>query len=440
MPEVTPHPRRRIALFFLVTGLLALAGLRYVYQRQSFLQPVRGDGRGYFAYLPNYILYGDPTLEAVARTQYEGAYPDSTGVRRYPETGRWMDQYGIGEALMMLPFFLLGHLAAVLLGQPLDGYSAAYQWAAAFSGAGYCLLGLHALRRLLERVHGPDTVLATLVIITFGTNLFHHATRDNIYSHAYTFCLIALLCRVTVAWYRAATLKNSVGLGVIMGLILLVRLPNGVAALIPALYGIRSFRELPARAVLLFNRWRQLALAVAVCGLVFLPQMAVWKVATGHWLVNSYSAFVVPGRSLWDFSHPKLFSILFSVKKGLFFWSPALLLAVGGFAVMRRVNSEFFMPALALVAGQTWIMASWIFWDYGGSYGHRGYTDWLVLFALPLAALIERVRVSRYADLFWVAAGACVFLSVYQMLQYWHELIPSEGPTWEEYQALFLTF
>ena len=182
--------RWRITLFFLATAVLALAGLRYVYRHSPSMQPVRGDGRGYFAYLPNYVIYHDPSLEAVARAQYEGAYPDSTGVRRYPQTGRWLDQYNVGESVLMLPFFLGGHLYARLAGQPADGYAPAYQWAAAISGAFYALLGLHLVRRLLEKRCSPDTVLATLIIITFGTNLFHHATRDNIYSHAYTFCLI----------------------------------------------------------------------------------------------------------------------------------------------------------------------------------------------------------------------------------------------------------
>jgi hypothetical protein len=440
MTDSPSAARRPIAIFFLITALLAVLGMRYEYGRKPWMEPVRGDGRGYYAYLPNYLLYGDPSLESVARAHYEGAYPDSTGVRRFPETGRWLDQYNLGEALMMLPFFAAGHLVAKLRGLPLDGYSAPYQWGAALSGTFYFLLGLYAVRRMLAGRHDGRVILATLVALAFGTNLFHHGTRDSIYSHAYTFCLVALLCLATAAWHRAATLRATLALGLVMGLIALVRLPNGIAALIPALWGLQSPRELPARAKFLLARWKSLALAVAVAFVVFAPQLAVWRYATGHWLVNTYAIYAVPGRKAWDFLHPRVFSLLFSVKKGLFFWSPLLLIAAAGFVALRRARSEYIWPALLTLAAQTWIMGAWVFWDYGGSYGHRGYTDWLALFAPPLAMAIERARRSRFADLFWCALWATVFLSVYQMLQYWHEMIPSEGPTWAQYRALFLNF
>ena len=65
----------------------------------------------------------------------------------------------------------------------------------------------HLLRR-----HFPDgVVLATLIAITFGTNLFHYAMFDPAYSHVYSFCLLAVLLAFTDEWWerRPAALPSD---------------------------------------------------------------------------------------------------------------------------------------------------------------------------------------------------------------------------------------
>jgi membrane-bound metal-dependent hydrolase YbcI (DUF457 family) len=80
-------------------------------------------------------------------------------------------------------------------------------------------------------------------------------------------------------------------------------------------------------------------------------------------------------------------------------------------------------------------------WQFGGSYGHRGFTDGLALFAVFLAAFFtwtaeRQPRVRNVA----IAATLAVLLSVTQMVQYWRGILPIANTTWEQYRTLFLSF
>ena len=113
--------------------------------------------------------------------------------------------------------------------------------------------------------------------------------------------------------------------------------------------------------------------------------------------------------------------MLFSVQKGLFFWSPLLLAAVAGLVLLGRSPNAaraFVLPGVVFLALDTYVIASWWDWQFGGSYGHRGFVDALPIFALGLAAFFS------WASGTTSAARATVggrrvrrILSVFQMLQ-----------------------
>ena len=57
---------------------------------------------------------------------------------------------------------------------------------------------------------------------------------------------------------------------------------------------------------------------------VISPQLLIYYQATGRVIVSSY------GSLGFHWTEPRVFSVLSGVTKGLFFWSPLLLLAVPG--------------------------------------------------------------------------------------------------------------
>jgi hypothetical protein len=153
-------------------------------------------------------------------------------------------------------------------------------------------------------------------------------------------------------------------------------------------------------------------------------------------------------------SSPRLYEVLFSTEKGVFFWSPALFLAVAGWVVARGWAAAFLWSAGLVLTVNTVLIASWFDWQFGGSYGHRGFTDGFALVALFMAAFFawlgERrrgAREAKTAPIFTILTAAvtaftslAVLLSVAQMIQYWLGVLPVANTTWDQYRALFMKF
>lgn len=425
--------------FVAVVGLLALLGYVAIYSRPQASDPIRSDGYSYYVYLPSWFLSGDTTLDAQARTFPGGDYPEFTGIRRWPDTNRWVNPHPIGPALLIAPFFLVAHVLTRWWSFTPDGFSFFYQHAAGLAGLTYLLAGLAVLRRLLVRHFSAPVALATLLTMTWGTNLFHYGVYDSVFSHIYSFFLIAVLLALVEAWWTAPTRGRSVWLGLTSACIFLTRHTNVIFLLIIVLYGVTDWRTLRERARALAHRWRPLLLTGAVAAGGVLPQLLFYKRATGIWLPSPYAALGVG----FTFSSPHLFDVLFGTQKGVFFWSPALLLAVAGWVVARGWAQAFLWSGALVLGLNVYLIASWFDWQFGGSFGHRGFTDGFALVAVFMASFFasaEERRSRVITAAVTVFASLAVLLSVAQMIQYWLGILPIANVTWDQYRALFLRF
>ena len=421
---------RGVRHFVAATAVVAVAAYIAIYTFSFADAPIRSDGYSYYVYLPATFIYGDPSLEALSRDWYGGAFPDFTAIRRFPSTGRWLDACPIGAALLMFPFFGVGHLLSWWSNLPRDGFSFYYQHAAGLAGVTYFLCGLAIVRSMLRRRFSEGVVLATLVALTWGTNLFHYGTFDATFSHASSFFLICGWIALVDRWWERPAALRSAALGAMAGLIVLTR-----NLLVLPLYGIATLRDMRRRIGVLWQRRAALMLAAIVGISVLLPQFVLYKWTTGSWIVNSYQLL----NNRFAFGSPHLAAVLFSPQKGLFFWSPLLLLAVVG-AFVARGWARGLVAAAAIVFGlQAYIVASWSDWQLGGSYGSRAFTDGFGLAAPFVAACFEWAAARRHAHTLIAGfAAVAVLLSAVQMVQYWNGIIPFADTTWAQYRSLFL--
>jgi hypothetical protein len=396
-----------------------LAGYVYAYASGRAGTPIRSDAFSYYVYLPAWTLYHDPSLQAVADDCCGGEFPDWTGIIRWRFTWRWVDAHPIGEALMIAPFFAIAHALTRWTNLPPDGFSLYYQHAAGLAGLCYVILGLWFCARLLGRHFPPGVVTATLASLLAGTSLYHYATFDSAWSHAFSFALFSAFLERLDAW-RAGRITDEAVIGLISGLLILVRHTNAIIPICFLGAEIVRTRRVPAVGGL-------------VAALVVLPQLWIYHQATGHWLISSY------GPLGFTFASPHLAGVLVSPRKGLFFYAPLLLAAVAGAAWLPARLSHWRAPAILVLAANTYLIASWWDWQFGASYGHRGFVDFYPLFAIGLASAFARVaavpglRVPAAAGVILVCA-----LSLFQMLQYWHGVLPMSDTTWTQYRALFL--
>ncbi len=414
------QPGRRAALIIAILGMLGLMSLPFLAKDYGLI--IWSDGIGYYAYLPATFIERDLTFETMTGLYF---------VQPHPSTGINLNKYPIGVAVMLLPFFLTAHAISALVGAPLTGWAPIYQVAAGLGGLSYMVLGAALLGELLARHFSERVVVATLACIVFGTNLYHYGTFDPTMSHAYSFFLITALLLATPWWYERPTVARSALLGLLAGLIVLTRNLNVLFLAIIPLYGLCSRADVTARLRFFWSNMLPLATMASLAALLLLPQLAYWRFATGSWLVYSYQG------EGFNFAQPRLLEVLFSVQKGLFFWSPLLLLAVAGFWGLRRFAPAYLTPVLVVLPLHAYLVASWHDWQFGWSYGHRAFTDAMAFFALGLAAFLATLRGRRAR-----AAGICcamlVALSVFQMFQYWQQIVPPRDTTWEIYRSIFL--
>ena len=97
------------------------------------------------------------------------------------------------------------------------------------------------------------------------------------------------------------------------------------------------------------------------------------------------------------------------------------------------------MPAVSFLAADTYLIASWWDWQFGGSFGHRGFVDALPFFAIGLAAFYHWAfaRRGRGQLVAAIVAGG-IALNLFQMAQYWNHILPFSDTTWDLYREVFL--
>jgi hypothetical protein len=425
--------------FVAATAVVALTAYFTLYGGLGGRAPIQSDGYSYYVYLPSWFIYKDFSLDALANEWYGGTYPSFTGLRRWPATGHWMNLHPIGTALLEAPFFIAADALSWWSNMPRDGFSLYYEHAAGLAGLAYFIAGIALLRRILTRHFSEGVALATLVCVVWGTNLFHYGVFDATFSHAFAFFEIALWLWLVEAWWDRATNAQSVALGLTAALIVLTRHTNAIVLLVLPLFGVASWSDVRTRMDEVWNRRGFLAIAVVAGAIAMLPQVALYRWTTGSWIVNAYDTHA--GSVGFQFRSPHVLQVLFSTQKGLFFWSPVLLLAVAGLIVGRGWIRGLRAAAIVVFATQIYLVASWSEWQFGASYGHRAFTDGLALTAPFLAACFERVAVRHpLRPIVAVAATAAVLLSIAQMIQYWSGILPYADTTWAQYRALFLKF
>ncbi|HEX9366550.1 MAG TPA: hypothetical protein VF921_07980 [Vicinamibacterales bacterium] len=406
--------RSRVVLF---AAVACLTGYVYAYTAGRAGTPIRSDAYSYYVYLPAWFLYHDPSLEAVADDCCGGEFPAWTAIIRWPVSHHWVDAHPIGEAILIAPFFGIAHALTRWSNLSPDGFTPYYQHAAGLAGLFYVVTGLWFLRRLLSRHFSARVTDASLLALLFGTSLFHYATFDSAWSHAFSFALCAALLDRLDAWQPGRT-RDDIVIGVLTGLLILVRHTN---LLVPLCF-VAAVRS------------RRLAITtIGIAGLVVLPQLWLYHRATGHWLVSSY------GQLGFTFAAPHLWGVLGSPTKGVFFWAPLLLVAVAGFAWLPASLRRWRVPAVVMLVVDTYIISSWWDWQFGASYGHRGFVDVYPVLALGLASAFDRAAgVPRHRLVLTVAVVTLCALSVFQMLQYWHGVLPMSDMTWPKYRSVFL--
>ncbi len=387
--SVTARLKLKLA-YGLCAMALAVSALYYAnYGQEGY--SFHGDALGYYFYLPTTFIYHNfKSIEELPADRQIRPFilscAKGMSANQRSEKGYLIYQYTYGMAAMELPFFLVAHGIELARGSPANGFSETYQTAIGCSTVFYTFLGLWLTFLLLRRYFSKPLSLTVVALLLLGTNLFWFTWQQHGMAHVPLFFLIAALLHLTLLVHQHWRWRHVILLGLVGGMITVIRPVDALVLLFPMLYGVAD-RGVKAQ---LFLFWQH-RLKVICCGLVFLlpilPQLLLWKWLTGHFHFDSYGAW-----QTLDLKHPRLIDGLVGGNNGWLVFTPLMVLAVAGlFLLPKKVPA--FRTALPLFFGAyVWVIYSWYCYNYINGLGSRPMVDVYAVLALPLAACIDRIK------------------------------------------------
>jgi len=319
----------------------------------------------------------------------------------------------LGPSLFWMPSYLLSSYLLRLLeagGMPPvpTGFNAVNLNAICFTSLAFAWGGLGLCFIVIRERRGTHAALLTTALLGGATPLLAYSTVEPSFSHSFSFFFSSLLLLLWLRYRQLPSLSLAACIGIVAGAGALTR-PQNMLLLCPIggelLWRGWKGETRPA------GRWLlDLAVMAIGAGIVFSPQAAYWWITEGKlfgptdWRFSSF-----PGRYALQ--------VLFSPRKGLFFWSPALFLAFPGFVYARRRTKGFAFWLLLGVLIQIIMNGSVAQWWGGGGFGARRCVSCLPFFALFVSEVFSRLgtRWRRRAS-FFVMGFICInvlLLAVY---------------------------
>lgn len=415
----------KLAIYLIILSSVFIL-FKYKYW-QDDNRVIAWDVISYYAYLPATFIYHDPSLDFI--DNYKGNHKFIFWPSTAPN-GKKVIKTSMGLSMLYLPFFLMGHISAVIGGYDAGGFSAPYKFFLQLSSLFYLVIGLFFLRKVLLNFFSETSVALGLLLIFFATNLMYYTTFEATMSHSYNFAMFAVFIYLTLRWYRFPTNKNSVLLGLLSGLIVLTRPTNIVILLFFIFWDIKNPKQLKRRFPFFLKNINKILLMALMAFMVWLPQFIYWKMQTGNFIYFSY------GDEGFFFNDPQIINGLFSYRKGWLLYTPIMFFALLGIFFLKKEAKSFFLPVLLFTILNIYIILSWWCWWYGGSYGLRAFIDSYALLIFPLVALIEYFY-NKTKIFVLIISSIFLFHGIFQSMQYYYGAIHWDSMSKDAYWDSF---
>ncbi len=387
--------------FTLLFGLFIFLSLNWHshFAKFNYHSEIWADRAGYHVYLPAAFDYHfDPNAfpEGIDARTGNGFYLDSI-------PGKVITKYPCGEALLRVPFYLIGKWIRPATAPNAAGFTlvdhAMVDIAASFYGA----LGLLLLFLILKvRVREP-VALASVFAILAGTNLLFYVVGNPGMSHVYSFFLFSAFIFAYEGLLRHGhSLGRSLLLGLLAGLILVTRPTNIIFIPMAITITASSLSDGAGRFRSLFKPSFALPFLLGAF-IMCLPQMVYWQYAFGTPVKWSYGS-----EGFTNYLSPKLIQFWFAPANGLFPYSPLILLILLGGLFHKgatRMSTSMAWLAFLLVS---YLSASWFAWGFGCGFGARNFVEYGALFVFPLAAILSTL----HRKIFTLAVLLCCIWTV----------------------------
>jgi hypothetical protein len=429
------HKYPKIALYCLACLMLAFFASNRLFRGDlaGWKLIISSDGLGYYSYLPALLIDHDLAYQKVTEREkkilryerYEPSYLVKTG-------NRFVNKYFAGEALLLVPFFLIATFFSWVGGIEITGYSFFYQLLAGLGALFYLFAGLYYLKKILNYIKiQPILSSIILVVILLGTNLFYYSMWQPSMSHVYSFFAINGFLWYCCSVIKNPGLKNFTLAGLFFGIVILIRPTNGIVLLlIPFLFNTKE--EIGVLKGFISKNKFPLLFGLGVFLLVISIQVILWYLQTGKLIIWSYKD------EGFSFGHPRIISVLFGYRKGLFVYTPLIFLSLFGCFRLFRKNLTRLITMSSFIIVSSYIIASWWNWYYGDGFGARAFIDYYGIYALLLAILLNHKESKTGTILVIALLFPFVALNLLQTWQYTHYIIHPYSMNKAKYEYVFL--
>ena len=438
---ITHHDRALLALLALFVAMAPLVTHR-IYA---------SDEIQYFAFTHSLFFDGDLDFSNQYLHFYESDKVKFADIYRdlylkhEPLTDLPLNVAPIGTGLLWMPAFGLAHLfalAASALGSNVkaDGYSGPYIFAICMTSYLFACIALLLCYSMAKRLFGRRVSALAVATMWLATPLLFYTVVAPPWSHATSFLAVTLFL-----WYWQRTRRDEgrtwlqwAILGALAGMMMLVREQDALFMVVPLVEGVAALAQRstvgaegrrqesgirnqesggsnlssplstgkaegrrqesgvrnqesegsianPQSAIQnpKSGRWVVGLIVMGVtAAIVFIPQLIAYRVITGQFGPSK----VVLGKFNW--TSPNALNVLFSPEHGLILWTPIILLALVGLAMLWG-RDRVLMAALAVsFVLQVYIAGSFLTWQSAGSFGQRRFINSTLIFVLGFAMLV----------------------------------------------------
>jgi len=374
---------------------------------------------GYYLYLPAAFIHQD-MAKLEFKDELMKKYRPASDFHHAFEgpTGKYVMKYPIGMSILYAPSFFIGCLLAKISGYPVDGFSKPFQIALSFGSMFVGMIGLWFSRKSLLKYFDDWSTGISLFLLVAATNYLENTAFAGAMAHNYLFTLYAILIYHTISWYEKPNWSSSLIAGTCIGLLTIARPTEIISVLIPIFWGIKNWSLMKERFQLWLQHKNKIIATAIIVFLIGCIQIMYWKIYTGQFLFYSYQD------QGFEFLSPHIFNVLFSFRKGLFVYTPIMLFAAFGMLILFKKYRSLFWGILVFLSINLYIVSSWHFWWYGGSYGNRGLVQSYAIMLFPFAAFIGVVLKSKILrSITFILSGFFIWLNLMLTWQAHHNSI-----------------
>jgi len=377
-----------------------------------------GDDTGYYSYIRSIFFDGD--IDFINERYY-------AHINRFNSTGYVFSNWQLGQAVLYLPFFLAGHLLALLygaLGYPIkaDGYSSPYFLATAIASATYLFAGLMIMSRVLKKIVDERIAVIASVSLWMASPLLYYTFIRQRMAHTTEFFLAALFVMAWLNYRKSNNKYHHAVIGACLGLLCLVRLINanyGVLYIVDMAFLYFAGRN-SVNSIKVTDYLSNALYFIALFLVFLLPQFVAWNQLNGF-IISSYLTETLKNQAIETSTSSvmlgsKLYDLLFSAKWGLVVATPLWFAGLIGLFISGPVSKGIRLASLASIVSLIVVMLSFVESD---AYGNRYFIAAAVLFTIGLANLLHRCfsrKVTSYIAQVFIAA--CVISQYFMIVQY----------------------